>query len=368
MSSVIGVIVRGSRNIFLVLPIEKYNLFLQEDTCPEQVYEHCIECRIKGKRGKITNSTIDLNNFLMAGDKVYFEYIDNNYGVITKSIQRENSLLRIRKDMHHCMAVNIDAIMSVVSVKKPEFNTVFFDKMVCLSLLERLPIIMVINKMDLLVEKYKQKYKNSNTEIVQSKVKDLHNAIPLQELFPESICLRINILSQYIPHLIHFSFTSTLFQQNKLLSHYSPIHLKQHLAGKSVAVLGHSGVGKSSLLNSLYPTLQRRVSVLSIKYKEGRHTTTMPELCFCDGYVIVDTPGIRNFVPSQLPATSVILAFPEFEQHARQCKLPNCSHREEPGCMVLPQVGKSIVTQRYESYTKFRSEIEFYEENLKKVY
>ncbi len=128
--------------------------------------------------------------------------------------------------------------------------------------------------------------------------------------------------------------------------------LRQELAGRSSAVAGQSGVGKSSLLNSVDPELQLRVSEVSSENHKGRHTTTTARLWpLSSGGYVVDTPGIRQFqlwdiIPAEVPGY-----FRDLRPYINRCKFPNCTHTHETGCAVKNAVADGrLDARRYESY------------------
>lgn len=128
--------------------------------------------------------------------------------------------------------------------------------------------------------------------------------------------------------------------------------LKQALAGKTCAFVGHSGVGKSSLLNAILPEAAARVSEVSDRWKKGRHTTTASALYESDAIRIVDTPGVRQFALDFESPEEVAEAFEEFA-HAGPCRFANCLHTEEPGCAVTEAVRLGTIPRvRYDSYRR----------------
>lgn len=354
-SEELGVIIRGSRNVFMVLPTQAFPCNSKEfphQSVLNNARNNCVECRLKGKRGKLEQNEEAAINYLTAGDLVAFEHTDNRKGIITQRIERKNSLSRMRKNSHHTIAVNLDLAVSVFSVSLPDFSPVFFDKILCMCLLEQVKMIAVLNKTDLLSssEQKKQQHRTGTAKANST----LNKTPPFHSLLPQSIQNRVNIFSKHMPDSIEFIFTSVKTNQGIQ-------ELATKIEKKFACFIGRSGVGKTSLLNKLAPEFKRKTAELSRKYDVGRHTTTMPELCFTPTAAIVDTPGMKDIFPSCLPPSSVGIAFPEFSPVIQHCKLPTCSHRNEPGCALLVEIGKSIEEERYQSYLKLRSEIEYIE-------
>jgi len=143
--------------------------------------------------------------------------------------------------------------------------------------------------------------------------------------------------------------------------------IAQALTGKTSVVSGPSGVGKSSLLNALFPGLGLRVSEVSESVNKGVHTTVgayLHPLPASVGGAVVDTPGLREIGMWELPVEELILCFPELRTLRDDCKFRNCSHIREPGCAIRAAVeNQSVSRARYESYLKLRSEIESEETN-----
>ena len=135
--------------------------------------------------------------------------------------------------------------------------------------------------------------------------------------------------------------------------------IKQTLEGRHSAFLGHSGVGKSSLLNELFPGVQLATGELSMQSQRGRHTTTASRLLpFEHGGFIIDTPGVREFGITGIPSQELSKCFPEFEPYAAQCRFQPCSHTHEPNCAVREAVeADELAAFRYQAYLKMYSEI-----------
>jgi ribosome biogenesis GTPase len=136
------------------------------------------------------------------------------------------------------------------------------------------------------------------------------------------------------------------------------------LAGRTSALTGPSGVGKSSLMNALYPGLDLRVGAISESVNKGRHTTVgallhpLPAAPGAPGGFVVDTPGLREIGMWGLPADSLDRCFPELRPHLEECRFADCAHTVEPGCAVRDAVQSGAVSRaRYESYLKLRQEV-----------
>jgi ribosome biogenesis GTPase len=147
-------------------------------------------------------------------------------------------------------------------------------------------------------------------------------------------------------------FTSTI-------TGYGLPELLEVLHGRTSAVSGPSGVGKSSLLNALYPGLSLRVGAISESVNKGRHTTVGALLHpLPDGGAVVDTPGLREVGIWGLDPSDLDQCFPEFRPYLGECRFSDCSHTVEPGCAVKAAVTEgSVSTARYESYRHLREEL-----------
>lgn len=135
--------------------------------------------------------------------------------------------------------------------------------------------------------------------------------------------------------------------------------VKETLRGRASAFLGHSGVGKSSLLNELFPEARLATGELSAQSQRGRHTTTSSRLLpFEEGGFVIDTPGVREFGITGIPSQELSACFPEFESYSKQCRFQPCSHTHEPGCAVREAVeNDALAAFRYQAYLKMYAEI-----------
>ncbi|MGI5830470.1 MAG: ribosome small subunit-dependent GTPase A [Bradymonadia bacterium] len=139
--------------------------------------------------------------------------------------------------------------------------------------------------------------------------------------------------------------------------------LRKTIQGRSSAFLGHSGVGKSSLLNRFFPEVNLAVGELSIQSQRGRHTTSSARLLnFDEGGFVIDTPGVREFGIADIKSAELANYFPEFTDFSADCKFQPCTHRHEPRCAVLEALQRDDLARfRYDSYLKIYDELAGYE-------
>ena len=270
-----------------------------------------IECRLKGKfRTKGIKST----NPVVVGDKVKLEQTDDNY-MIVELFDRKNSIVRKSVNLSkqtHIIASNIDQVILMVTLINPITTTTFIDRFLVSANAFGVDTILLFNKTDL----YDSKVEEDNKELVSLYEKIGYKTISLSVLEDD--------LSQ----------------------------IKDVMKGKVNLISGHSGVGKSTLINKLQPNLHIDTKEVSGTYSQGQHTTTFSELHELDfGASIIDTPGIRGFGLVEIDKNEIANFFPEFFALRSKCKYHNCIHLNEPKCRVKDAVGKNeIAESRYFSY------------------
>jgi len=242
----------------------------------------------------------------VAGDEVIFQPADNIEGIVTAILPRANELSQKNK----LIAVNIDQLWLVVSTE-PHYQFELIDRYLIMAENTNLPINIIVNKIELL------------DELGQLK-KDFS-------------------LYQDINYQIHFI---SIKKQLNLGS------LKNQLAKKTNIFLGQSGVGKSSLINTLIPDLELRVSDISSKSKLGKNTTTNTTIYHIpSGGDLIDSPGIREFQLDDFDAKEIVNGFREFKALAGKCKFRNCQHINEPDCSVKAALDDGeIHPSRYKNY------------------
>ena len=270
-----------------------------------------IECRLKGKfRTKGIKST----NPVVVGDKVKLEQTDDNY-MIVELFDRKNSIVRKSVNLSkqtHIIASNIDQVILMVTLINPITTTTFIDRFLVSANAFGVDTILLFNKTDL----YDSKIEEDNKKLVSLYEKIGYKTISLSVLEDD--------LSQ----------------------------IKDVMKGKVNLISGHSGVGKSTLINKLQPNLHIDTKEVSGTYSQGQHTTTFSELHELDfGASIIDTPGIRGFGLVEIDKNEIANFFPEFFALRSKCKYHNCIHLNEPRCRVKDAVGKNeIAESRYFSY------------------
>ena len=270
-----------------------------------------IECRLKGKfRTKGIKST----NPVVVGDKVELEQTDDNY-MIVELFDRKNSIVRKSVNLSkqtHIIASNIDQVILMVTLINPITTTTFIDRFLVSANAFGVDTILLFNKTDL----YDSQIEENNKELISLYEKIGYKTISLSVLKDD--------LSQ----------------------------IKDVMKGKVNLISGHSGVGKSTLINKLQPNLHIDTKEVSGTYSQGQHTTTFSELHELDfGASIIDTPGIRGFGLVEIEKNEIANFFPEFFALRSKCKYHNCIHLNEPKCRVKDAVGKNeIAESRYFSY------------------
>ena len=273
-----------------------------------------IECSI---RGKMRINAVRTTNPVAVGDYVLFEKdIKTGTGVITEILDRKNYILRKSSNLSkqsQILATNIDQVILMITIILPETQPEFIDRFLITAEAYRIPAIIMLNKTDLYGD-------------VENEKRSVY-----EEIYRN----------------IGYKVLSVSVEKDKDLE-----SVKELLKDKVTLVSGNSGVGKTSLLNRLNPSLQLKTGEISEYHKQGRHITTFPEMhpMPFGGYVI-DTPGIRGFGVVNMEKNELYHFFPEIFQAAGNCRFYNCLHLDEPGCAVRKAVEEgSISIMRYKSY------------------
>ncbi|MFC7775338.1 ribosome small subunit-dependent GTPase A [Flavobacterium sp. GCM10027622] len=275
-----------------------------------------LECRIKGKfRIKGIKST----NPIAVGDVVDYDLdtsADVTVGVITTIHDRKNYIVRKSVNLSkqtHIIASNIDVVFLLVTINNPVTTTSFIDRFLVTAEAYGIEAVLVFNKID---------------------------------TFDEAV-LDEQLYLQYIYSTIGYKCLRVSAQEKKGLE-----ELKAMMIGKVSMFSGHSGVGKSTLVNALEPTLNLKTKQISDSHSQGQHTTTFAEMFDLSFDArIIDTPGIRGFGVVDMEKQEIGDYFPEFFALKEQCKFNNCLHKEEPHCAVKAALDKDeIAWSRYKSY------------------
>lgn len=275
-----------------------------------------LECRIKGKfRIKGIKST----NPIAVGDIVDYELeetTDVTTGTITNIHERKNYIVRKSVNLSHQMhiiASNIDIVFLLVTINNPPTTTSFIDRFLVTAEAYGIEAVLVFNKID---------------------------------TFDEAT-LDEQLYLQYIYSNIGYKCLRVSSTEGKGIE-----ELKAMMKGKVSMFSGHSGVGKSTLVNALEPTLNLKTKKISEQHQQGQHTTTFAEMFDLSfGAQIIDTPGIRGFGIVDMEKQEIGDYFPEFFALKDQCKFNNCLHKDEPHCAVKEALEKDeIAWSRYKSY------------------
>ncbi|MCG8306079.1 MAG: ribosome small subunit-dependent GTPase A [Cytophagales bacterium] len=272
-----------------------------------------IKCRV---RGKLKISGIKVTNPLAVGDHVQFDLEKSGQGIIHSIIPRRNYLIRrsTRKTAFgHILASNIDLAIVVATLTFPKTSLGFIDRFLISAESFRIPSLLVFNKSDMwnkeareFVEYLREVYAKINVDYMHMSAKDGDHL----ELFRSKISGKVSLLA------------------------------------------GHSGVGKSTILNLLSPEINQKTAEVSTFANKGRHTTTFAEMFEIDrNTFLIDTPGIKELGLMDIYEEEINHFFPEMRNLFGKCKFYNCTHTHEPGCAVIESVENGKISiNRYESY------------------
>lgn len=284
-----------------------------------------VEAKVKGNfRIKGIRST----NPVAIGDKVEFDLLPDNVALITSIDERINYIVRKATNLSkqsHIIAANLDQCFLIVTVAYPETSTTFIDRFLASAEAYRIPVTIVFNKIDLL----KDTSGMSETE--------------------EGNCLGKEYLDGLVALYEHIGYKCL---RVSAVTGEGMDALASELKGRITLLSGNSGVGKSTILNTLFPDLKLKTGEISDSYNTGKHTTTFSAMYPIgnDGYII-DTPGIKGFGTFDMERTEVGRYFKDIFKYAADCRFSNCTHTHEPGCAVLAAVERHDISKsRYNSY------------------
>ena len=281
-----------------------------------------IPSRIKGKfrlDGK------KLTNPVAVGDEVEFEIEahEGETGIINTILPRTNYIARqsTHKRLHlHLLAANIDQAILFVTIKNPKLKPGFIDRFLLMTAPFDIPTYIIVNKSDLYDEEDLALYQN------------------LKSIY-ESIGYKIKLISA--------------------LEKDNITELEHILKDKTSMISGHSGVGKSTLINALQPDLELKTQEISDFSGKGQHTTTFAEMhALSFGGYIIDTPGIKSLTFNHLTEMEVAHNFLDFFRASENCRFNNCLHINEPHCAVKKGIEEGTISLlRYEKYLQIIGEI-----------
>jgi ribosome biogenesis GTPase / thiamine phosphate phosphatase len=280
-------------------------------------------CRI---RGKLRLEGLRTTNPIAVGDRVLVSSESDEEGkrVIQDFHRRRNYIVRKATNLSkekQILAANIDLAYLMVTIHSPVTHLAFIDRFLVTAESFRIPTKIIFNKID--------QYSADELE--------------------------------YIDALIYMY--STIGYASEKISATEPEsveRLKQEISGKQVMISGHSGVGKSTLVNTLDPLLNLKTQAISEAHQQGQHTTTFAEMhALSSGGYIIDTPGIRAFGIIELDKAVLSHYFPEMRALLNECRFNNCKHLNEPGCAVKKAVEEgTIYESRYATYLQLMEEDE----------
>lgn len=279
-----------------------------------------VRCRIRGRlRLKGVRST----NPVVVGDEVACEADEGGDYVIADILPRRNYVIRRASNLSkesHIIAANVDQALLMASLRSPETPTEFVDRFLVTCEAYKVPVTILLSKLDLqdaeAVAEFRAVYEGAGYRVLEVSVREGRGVEEVREL----------------------------------------------LAGRTTLVSGNSGVGKSTLIQAIDPSLDIRTGEISERHHKGRHTTTFSTMYpLAGGGAVIDTPGIKGFGLIDIDEAELWHYFPEMMRVAPACRFYNCTHTHEPGCAVTEAVkAGEIAWPRYESYLKIRDEDEKY--------
>jgi ribosome biogenesis GTPase len=276
-------------------------------------------CRLKGK---FRTHNIKSTNPVAVGDEVHFE-VEDEHGIITEIKTRRNYIIRRSVNLskrNHIVAANIDQAILLITVNQPVTSTGFIDRFLVTAEAYHIPVLLVFNKTDLL---------NEDGKKIMDSMIDCYTSIG-------------------------YSCYQTMATNPEQTAQFKPL-----LKGKRSLISGHSGTGKSTLVNSLDPTIELATGEISTYHQTGVHTTTFAEMHQLDfGGHIIDTPGIKGLGVIDIQKEELSHYFPEMRELLPHCKFHNCVHQNEPNCAVKEQLGKQVPLSRYENYLRIYNDEE----------
>ncbi|MFD2626345.1 ribosome small subunit-dependent GTPase A [Salibacterium salarium] len=245
----------------------------------------------------------------LVGDFVEFEADNKEEGYVNQVFERKNELVRPP-------VANIDQAFLVFSAQEPALSTAMLDRFLVHMEAMDIEAVIVVNKMDLTATDYLDPYKEEYEA------------------------------AGYPFHIVS-SRDGTGIDQ-----------LQKYLTDKLSMVTGESGVGKSTLLNQLLPSLNLETAEVSARLKRGKHTTKHLELIPCNNGFIADTPGFSSLNFEKIDEDDLDICFPELKEIMPDCKFRGCTHRKEPGCAIKEAVEMGNIAEfRYEHYKQFFEEL-----------